>query len=81
MSTDGNSPFEGFWDATTGTVTSAIDAYGWVIPAIALTFLLLAVMIVVGWLIDDIPFGFGILRGIRGIFRWTRARWGPPVPD
>jgi len=77
VSTDGNSFLESSSDATATLVSSAIDNFGWIVPALFLTVLLLGVVVLFAWLADDLPFDLEIFQGIGGIFKWARAQWGP----
>ena len=55
MSADGNSYFESLWNATACMLCNVIDAYGWILPALILTALVLGVIALIGCLVDDIP--------------------------
>ena len=77
MSTDGGSQLESLWNAAACAVSNAIDAYAWIIPALFLTALLLVVIGLIAWAMEDIPFNLEIFQGIGGIFRWARRHWGP----
>jgi hypothetical protein len=78
VSTDGNSFLESFAAATATWVSTVIDNYGWILPALFLTALLLGVIVLVAWIAEDIPFDVEIFQGIGGIFKWARTQWGPP---
>jgi hypothetical protein len=58
-----------------GPVLNALDAFGWIIPALALTVLLLGAIALVAWCLEDLPFEPEIFDAIGGIFRWTRESW------
>jgi hypothetical protein len=75
MSTDGNSQLERLWDAAASIIFNAIDAYGWIIPAVLLSILLLGLIALVAWWLEDLPLDPEILQGFGGIFRWTRKWW------
>jgi hypothetical protein len=75
VSTGGNSQLEGLWDAAATVVFNVYDAYGWVIPAVLLSLLLLGVLVLLAWALEDLPVDAEILQGFGGIFRWTRKRW------
>ena len=88
MSTDWSSQVEGLWDAMATAVLNVYDAYGWVIPAVLLSLLLLVLLVgVIGLLawalaavgVDDLPVDADVFSGLagmfRGVFRWTRESW------
>jgi len=77
VSVDGNSYFESLWDSMACSVGNVIDAYGWIVPALLLTVLLLGVIVLIGSFFEDFPVELPILEGIGGIFKWARERWGP----
>jgi hypothetical protein len=77
VSTDGNSFLESLWNATASTICNVIDAHGWIFPALFLTVLLLGVITLFAWIVEDLPFELEIFRSIGGIFKWARAQWGP----
>jgi hypothetical protein len=41
VSADGNSQFESLWNTAAAAVFNAIDAYGWVVPALVISLLFL----------------------------------------
>jgi len=75
VSSDGNSQLEGLWDAAASAVLNVYDAYGWVVPALLLSLLLLGVLVLLAWALEDLPVDAEALQGFGGIFRWTRKRW------
>jgi len=88
MSTDWSSQLERLWDAMATAVLNVYDAYGWVIPAVLLSLLLLVLLVgVIGLLawalaavgVDDLPVDADVFSGLagmfRGVFRWTRESW------
>lgn len=75
MSEDGSSLLEGLANAAGTVVANAFDTLGWVLPALFLSVLFLAVLAGVCWLLDDIP--FEALGGFPSIFRWARDNFGP----
>jgi len=75
VSTEGNSFLEGLWDAAASTLFNVYDAYGWVIPALLLSLLLLVVLALLAWALEDLPVDVEVLQGFGGIFRWTRKWW------
>ena len=74
MSADG-SHLESLWDSISSTVLNAWDGFGWIIPAVVLTILLLGAILLVAWWLEDIPFEPEVFNGIDGIFKWTRKSW------
>lgn len=75
MSADEKQLFEGLWDTFSSTVSNAYDGYGWILPAVLLTILLLGVLALIAYAIEDLPIDVEIFDGIGGIFRWTRRWW------
>ncbi len=75
MSADEKSLFDGVWDTFSSAVFNAWDGYGWILPALLLTLLLLGVLVLIAWAMEDFPIDVDIFDGIGGIFRWTRRRW------
>jgi len=75
VSTDGNSGLEALWDTAASAVLNVYVAYGWVIPALLLSLLLLGVLALLAWALDDLPVDAEALQGFGGIFRWTRKKW------
>ena len=75
MSADGKSLFEGLWDTFSSAVFNAYDAYGWILPALLLTTLLLGVLVLIACAMEDLPIDVEIFDGIGGIFKWTRRWW------
>jgi len=78
MSADWSSRLEGLWDAMATAVLNVYDAYGWVIPAVLLSLLLLVLLIGVLWLVASavgelsLDADVNVFGGFGGIFRWTR---------
>jgi hypothetical protein len=75
VSADEKSLFDGVWDTFSSAVFNAWDGYGWILPALLLTLLLLGVLVLIAWAMEDFPIDVDIFDGIGGIFRWTRRRW------
>jgi len=75
VSTEGNSFLEGLWDAAASALFNVYDAHGWVIPAVLLSLLLLGVLALLAWALEDLPVDAEALQGFGGIFRWTRKWW------
>jgi hypothetical protein len=84
MSTDWSSQLDGLWDAMATAVLNVYDAYGWVIPALLLSIVVLVLLVgVLGLLasigVDDLPVDADVFGGVggmfRGIFRWTHENW------
>ena len=81
MSADWSSRLEGLWDAMATAVLNVYDAYGWVIPAVLLSLLLLVLLIGVLWLVASavgelsLDADVNVFGGFGGIFRWTRENW------
>lgn len=75
LSADEKSLLEGLWDAFTSGVINVYDGYGWIIPALLLTILLLGVLVLIAYAVEDLPIDVEIFDGIGGIFKWTRRRW------
>lgn len=73
MPADDGSQLAALWDAAASTIFNVYDAYGWIVPALVLSLLFLALIALFGYLLDDIPVEF--LDGFVGVFRWTRKRW------
>jgi hypothetical protein len=80
VSTDGNSYFENLWNTATCTFCNVIDAYGWIVPALFLTVLLIGVIALFAWIAEDIPFDLEIFQSVGGIFKWARSQWGREKP-
>jgi len=80
VSTDANSSLESLWNATASTLSNVIDAYGWIVPALLLTALLLGAIALFAWIAEDVPFDLEFFQSIGGIFKWARAQWGPEKP-
>jgi len=59
---------------------NVIDAYGWILPALILTALVLGVIALIGCLVDDIHVDLDLFGGVSDIFKWARAKWGPEKP-
>ena len=78
VSADGNSQFESLWNTVVAGFYYAFDAYGWVLPAVVLSVMLLCLIALLAWWLEDIPFDMDLFRAIGGIFRWTRERWRGP---
>jgi hypothetical protein len=51
------------------------DAYGWVLPALLLSLLLLGFLALLAWALEDLPVDVEVLQGFDGIFRGTRKWW------
>src|SRR4051812_47386337 len=77
MPIDGNSQLESLWDTCAAAVLNTYDAYGWLLPALLLTFLFFLIFAFVCWALDDIPLDLPLLKGPAAIFRWCRKRWEP----
>jgi len=75
VSADEKSLFAGLWDALSSAVINAYDAYGWILPALFLTVLLLAILVVIAWAAEDLPFEIEIFDSVGGIFKWARRCW------
>ena len=75
MSTDERSLLEGLWDTFSSAVFNLYDSYGWILPALLLTTLLLGVLALVAYAMEDLPIDAEVFDGIGGIFRWTRHWW------
>ncbi len=75
MSVDDKSLCEGLWDTFSSAVFNAYDGYGWILPALLLTILLLGVLVLIACAMEDLPFDVEMFDGIEGIFRWTRRWW------
>ncbi len=75
MSADEKSLFAGLWDTFSSAAFNAYDGYGWILPALLLTILLLGVLVLVACAIDDLPIDVEIFQGIGCIFKWTRRWW------
>ena len=75
MSTDQKPLFEGLWDTLSSMVFNVYDGYGWILPALLLTILLLGVLALVAYAIEDLPIDAEVFDGIGAIFRWTRRWW------
>jgi len=56
-------------------VFNVYDAYGWVILAVLLSVLLLGVLALPAWALEDLPVDAEVFQGFGGIFRWTRKWW------
>jgi len=75
VSADEKSLFDGLWDTLSSAVFNAYDAYGWIIPALLLTILLFAIVVLIAYAMEDIPIDVEIFHGVGAIFKWTRRRW------
>jgi hypothetical protein len=73
--TDSDSGLETFWNATVSIVLNAFDAYGWIVPATILAVLFLAMIGLVCWWMEELPFELPVFDGVRGIFKWMRSSW------
>jgi len=61
-------------------IYSVYDGFGWIIPALLLTFLFFGVYVLLCWAFDDVIIDFPFFRGPRFIFSWTRKVWrGEPL--
>jgi hypothetical protein len=54
VSADGKSLFKGLWDTFSSAVFNAYDAYGWILPALLLTILLLGVLVLIACAMEDL---------------------------
>jgi hypothetical protein len=79
VSTDGNSYLEGLWNSTACALCNAIDAYGWIIPALLLTALLLGALFLIGLLLEDCPIDPDLPGGICGVFKWAQDMGTRPI--
>ena len=75
VSSDGGSQLETLWNTAASGVYNAIDAYGWVVPAVVLTALMFVVLFAIGSALDGAGFDFPLGESVGGIFRWTRKWW------
>jgi hypothetical protein len=75
VSADEKQLFEGLWDTFSSAVSNAYDGYGWILPAVLLTILLLGVLALIAYAMEDLLIDVEIFDGIGGIFRWTRRWW------
>ena len=75
MSADEKSLLEGLWDTFSSAVFNAYEGYGWILPALLLTILLLGVLALIACAMEDLPLDIEIFDGIGGIFKWTRRWW------
>jgi hypothetical protein len=74
---DSYSQLERLGDADGSVVLNVLDAYGWIVPAVLMTILLLGVVILIAWALEELPFELPVFEGIGGIFKWSRAHLGP----
>ena len=75
VSTEGNSFLESLSDASASALFNVYDAYGWVIPAVLLSLLLLGALALLAWALEDLPLDAELFQGFGGIFRWSRRWW------
>jgi hypothetical protein len=54
---------------------NAYDGYGWILPALVLTILLIGVLVLIASAIEGLAIDVEIFQGIGGIFKWTRRWW------
>lgn len=67
--------FEGLWDTISSAMFNVFDSYGWIIPAVLLTMLLLGILVLISYAMEDLPIDAEIFDGVGGIFRCTRRWW------
>jgi hypothetical protein len=75
VSTDGNSQLDRLMDTLASSIWYTYDAYGWIVPAIFLTLLFFAAVVLLCWLADVIPLEGEILTAPHSIFNCMRKRW------
>jgi hypothetical protein len=75
VSSDGGSQLAWLWDAAVTGVLDVYNAWGWILPAILLTLLFCVVVVILCWILEDLPPEMEIVRTPFAIFRWTRRRW------
>jgi hypothetical protein len=73
--TDSDSGFGALGNAAVSAVMNAFDTYGWIVPATLLTVLFLGVIVLLCWLIEDLPFELPAFESVGGIFKWMRSTW------
>lgn len=71
----GNAQAAGFWETLTSALSEFVDVYGWILPALLLTALLIAGIALLCFFLDDLPLEVPIIRVGRRIFRSTRRNW------
>jgi uncharacterized membrane protein YqgA involved in biofilm formation len=75
VSGESRSLLGGLLDSAASVVLTAFETYGWIVPASLLTILFFAGLVVLCWMLDDLPLEFEVLTAPRSIFDWTRKRW------
>jgi hypothetical protein len=75
MGADGNSQLVAMWDAAVAAITNTFDAYGWIVPAVLISVLLIALLGLVGYLTEDLPFDADVFNVFPAIFKWMRESW------
>jgi hypothetical protein len=75
MGADGNSQLVPIWDAAVAAITNTFDAYGWIVPAVLLSVLFIALLGLVGYIMEDIPVDADVFNVFPAIFKWMRESW------
>jgi hypothetical protein len=75
VSADEKPLLDGLWDSFSLVVFNSYDSYGWILPALLLTILLLGVLLLFAWATEDLPIDVGIFETVSDIFKWSRRRW------
>jgi hypothetical protein len=72
--TYGNAQVAGFWETITTALGDVILAYGWILPALALTALLIGVYALLCFMVEDVV-EIPIFSMVRRIFHRSRRDW------